>query len=102
MFPRHLVYNTKRSGEFNLGGLRYFMRRVRFPEHPPPEWYVVDLLENHQMAGVSLGDLEASLTRALKAGRFENDRLLETARGYGTLETRLLVKRSVRAAKLSH
>lgn len=99
MFRSRLVYNTKRSGEFELGGLRYMLRRVRFPENPPVEWFVVDLLENHQMAGASMNDLEASLTRALKAGRFKNDLLMEAAQEYGTLETRLLVERSISLAE---
>lgn len=101
LFRGSLVYNTKRSGEFTLGGPRYFFRRVRFPTHSTPEWYVVDLLENHQMAGVSLGDLEAALTRAIQAGRFQSERLAETAKEYGTLKTRLLVERLVRTSESS-
>ena len=30
VFPAKLVYNTKRSGEFTLGGRRFLLRRVGF------------------------------------------------------------------------
>ena len=48
-----LVYNTKRSGAFRLGGRTFRLRRVAFPENPPAEWFVVDLLQHADEAGVS-------------------------------------------------
>ena len=42
VFPARLVYNTKRSGEFELGSRRFLLRRVRFPKQPTPEWAAVD------------------------------------------------------------
>src|SRR5204862_2670747 len=54
LFSATLVYNEKRSGEFRLGGRRFLLRRVRFPKVPPPEWFVIDLIEQHDAAGSAL------------------------------------------------
>ncbi len=54
MFAVTLVYNTRRSGEFQLGGRRFLLRRVYFPENPSAEWFIVDLLQHHDMAGAGL------------------------------------------------
>jgi hypothetical protein len=93
-----LVYNTKRSGEVQLGNRRYRFRRVRFPRKPTPEWFAVDLLENHEMAGVGLETLEEGLARALGAGRLRAARLRGAAERYGTRRTRAVVARAVAAA----
>lgn len=94
MFASRLVYNTKRSGEFQFGNKRFVLRRVRFPRKPTPEWFAVDLLENHGMAGVELGVLETNLSGALLAGRFDQDRLVRMAEEFGTQATQALVKRA--------
>lgn len=91
LFSAPLVYNRKRSGEFVLGGRRYLLRRVGFPENPPPEWFVVDLFENAAQAGVSRDDLSRNLARAMKAGRFNARQLKEMARRYGTKRTQALI-----------
>ncbi|RMG15282.1 MAG: hypothetical protein D6729_12630 [Deltaproteobacteria bacterium] len=98
VFPVTLVYNTKRSGEFTFDGRRYLLRRVLFPENPPPEYFVVDLLERHGMAGVSLADLERGLVATLREGRWNPETLREMAQRYGTLETQALVRRCIDAA----
>jgi len=98
MFSARLVYNTKRSGELELGGKRFLLRRVRFPARPDPEWFVVDLLENHRMAGVSREMLEENLGAALRAGRFAVQKLKAVASEYGTKSTQALVARAARAA----
>lgn len=95
VFPMRLVYNTKRSGEFTLGGRRFLLRRVGFPKQPTPEWFVVDLLEHHDMAGVSLATLGTALGDALAAGRFDADRLRDTAERYGSQSTRELVEQAI-------
>jgi hypothetical protein len=75
MFAGTLVYNTERTGEFELDGRRFLLRRVRFPPSPSPEWFVVDLFQHHAMAGVALTTLEEGLTRTLRAGRWDESRL---------------------------
>jgi hypothetical protein len=95
MFASTLVYNRKRSGEFRLGNLRFQLRRVRFPEKPTPEWFLIDLLEHHEMAAAELGRLETALRRALAGDRFDRGRLRGTAKEYATLAIRQLVDRCI-------
>jgi hypothetical protein len=91
MFAVTLVYNTRRSGEFQLGGRRFLLRRVYFPENPSPEWFVVDLLQHHGMAGVALGVLREGLVATLRTGRWDRARLRLMAETYGTKATLSLV-----------
>lgn len=98
MFAAPLVYNTKRSGTFKLGGRQYVLRRVAFPARPSAEWYIVDLFENADGAGVAPVDLAAALQRGVAAGQFDTDRLREMAKRYGTRRTRLLVERALEAS----
>jgi len=94
-----LVYNTKRSGRFVLGGRPYILRRVRFPLRPAREWFVVDLIEHADMAGVARIDIERFLGIALAARRFDAAGLRDVAAEYGTCATRALVERAMAAAR---
>lgn len=98
MFASTLVYNTRRTGEFVFDGRRYLLRRVLFPENPPPEWFVIDLLQHRGMAGASIEDLESGLVATLKEGRWDRERLLEMARRFGTKATLALVERCLKQA----
>ena len=91
-----LVYNTTQTGEVELGGRRFELRRVSFPRDPDPEYFVVDLLENTERAGVDRETVQKALSRAIAAGRFESERLLATARRYGTRATEQLVGKAIR------
>lgn len=93
-----LVYNTKRSGTFRFGGRRFVLRRVAFPENPPPEWFVIDLLEHAEEAGASRGDLSALLAKAVARGVYSRERLLEMSERYATKATRALVGSSLSAS----
>jgi len=92
MFAATLAYNTQRTGEFTLDGRRFLLRRVLFPEDPPPEWFVVDLLQHHEMAGTSLAELTIRLTATLHEGRWDAERLRDMADKYGTKATLALVE----------
>ncbi len=94
VFADTWVYNTKRTFTLKLGNRQLHLRRVRFPRHPSPEWYVIDLLLNHRSVGMPLSQLEGALRSAMSAGRFDPDRLRKSARDYGTRETRDLVDRA--------
>jgi len=98
MFAATLVYNTRRTGDFSFDGRRFLLRRVLFPEDPPPEWFVIDLLQHHEMAGVSLRQLKDRLTATLNDGRWDADRLRSMAEEYGTKATLALVERCIAAA----
>ena len=98
MFAATLVYNTRRTGEFSFDGRRFLLRRVLFPENPPPEWFVVDLLQHHEMAGTSLVELEQQLTSTLREGRWDAKRLRCMANEYGTKATLAVVGRCMAEA----
>lgn len=98
MFAATLAYNHKRTGEFTFDGRRFLLRRVYFPERPTPEWYVIDLLQHHDMAGISLTELEVRLVSSLRERRWKPDRLRAMAEQYGTKATQELVERALRAA----
>jgi hypothetical protein len=97
VFAVPLVSNAKRTGTFELGGRRFVLRRVAFPENPRPEWFVVDLLEHAEEAGASRADLAAALRRALLRGAFDRDRLRAMAERYGTRATEVLVRSALAA-----
>jgi hypothetical protein len=96
VFVVPLVYNTKRSGSFNFGKRRFVLRRVAFPENPPTEWFIVDLLEHADQAAASPDDVADVLTRALAHGKFERERLREMAKRYGSRATIARVERALR------
>jgi hypothetical protein len=98
MFAAPLVYNTKRSGTFELGGRRYVLRRVAFPDRPTPEWFVVDLFENAKSAGADPKGLASALRRAVAAGAFDGKRLRDLALRYGTRRTRAFVESALGAS----
>ncbi len=98
MFAVTLVYNTKRTGEFSFDGRRYLLRRVLFPENPTAEYFVVDLFQHHNMAGISLTELERGLIATSNEGRWNQELLCEMAERYGTKKTLSLVKRCLSAS----
>lgn len=100
MFAAPLVYNTKRSGTFELGGRRFILRRVMFPEKPSLEWFVVDLFEHAGQASASRAELADALTRALGRGAFDPERLRDAARRYGSKATQALVEPALAAGGL--
>lgn len=90
-----LVYSHQRSGEEVLDGRRFLFKRSKFPRSPSPEWYVVDLLDNHKTAQLGLDDALNSLVRALQKKRFSPALLARAASEYGNQSTRSLVFRAL-------
>lgn len=99
VFAVPLVYNTKRSGVFDFGRRRFVLRRVAFPKTPPPEWFVVDLLQHADQAGASRADIAAALARSLSRGTFNAATLQEMARRYGSRATQALVTSALEATE---
>ena len=91
VYAQQLVYNTKRSGMFQLGGRSFLLRRVAFPAEPSPEWYAIDLLEHADEAGVARSEIAAALATSVLRGRFDRQRLREMATRYGCKTTQALV-----------
>jgi hypothetical protein len=94
------VYNHHRSGEATVDGRRFLFRRCKFPKMASPEWYVIDLLENHCAAQLGLDEAEDSLTTALVRRRFDPERLASSAIDYGSAVTLRLVLKALTAAGL--
>jgi len=98
MFSSTLAYNHKRTGEFTFDGRRFVLRRVLFPYDPPPEWFVIDLIQHHDMAGVSLSELSDRLVATLRQRRWDRERLRHMAKGYGTKATLALIDECLSSA----
>lgn len=98
MLAATLVYNTKRTGVFKLGGRQYILRRVAFPDNPSPEWYVVDLFEQAAQVGVSRDELAHGLRRAIREGRFDRNQLLAMAQRFGTKQTQGYIEEALTSA----
>jgi len=98
MFPVQLVYNTKRSGDYLLGGRRFRLSRQRFPMKPTPEWFAVDLMAHRDLVGLDEETLARGLVRALTIGTLSADTLAATAKEYGTRSTRQLITKASVAA----
>ncbi len=84
LFATTLVYNTRRSGVFELVGRRFLLRRTRFPDPPSPAWFVIDLFNNVQQTGLSEEALAEALARSVQAGRFDPEQLKQMAQTYST------------------
>lgn len=95
VFSMPLVYNTKRSGTFDLGGKRFILRRVPFPSNPPPEWFAIDLFENLEKAGLAREDATRNLSIAVERGSLNRERLLEMATRFGTHRTQASVREAL-------
>lgn len=98
LFAVTLVYNGERTGEVELGGRRFWFRRVRFPKDPPAEWYVVDLLQNERWMAEDTSRLDEHLVRALRVGRLDRDRLREMASEYARPAVRERLMRALAAS----
>lgn len=96
MFAVKLVYNQRRSGEFVLDRRRFLLRRVYFPQTPTAEWFIVDLLQHHEMAGAGISHLREGLVATLRMGRWNRERLREMAQTYGTRATCAVVEDALR------
>lgn len=56
----------------------------RFPTGPVREWWIVDLFENLELAGLARDDAVAQLSAALAAGRFNREVLVDPAARWAT------------------
>ena len=98
LFAHPLVYNTKRTGTFDVGGRTFELRRVAFPANPPAEWFVVDLLRHADAVGTDREELVGHLAQRVRAGRFDVDRLFDMAARFGSADALGAVRRAVAAA----
>jgi hypothetical protein len=99
MFGPELVYNERRTGKVTLGGRQFLLRRVAFPEHPTPEYFAIDLLKNHRMAGISMREIELAMSRAIRGGRLRRSELRSNASLYGTKRAVQVVDHAIAGAE---
>lgn len=99
LFALTLVYNRKRTGEVTLDGRRFLLRRVAFPDNPPLEYFVVDLLIHHAMVGMDLRTLERGLVSSTRKGHVDVALLRQMADRYGTRAIAVIVDRALRHAE---
>jgi hypothetical protein len=95
IFPQILVYNTKRSGVFTIAGRSFLLRRIPFPPNPPVEWFIIDLIEHSDMAGISPETIRQSLEEALQSGRFNAEKLQMMSSKYAKKRTRALIENAI-------
>ncbi len=98
LFASQLVYNEARSGEVELGGRRFTLRRVAFPQNPAAEYFAIDLIKNHRQAGVSVGRIEKAVSRAVAEGRLKPSELRRSAKRYGRKSTETVVETAISRA----
>jgi hypothetical protein len=91
-----LVYNTKVSGDHQLGNRRFRFRRAAFPADPSPEWFVVDLLRNLDSVGGDRDIVADRLRRRVQAETLDKDALWEAARRYGRRSEQAVVREALR------
>lgn len=100
-----LVYTLRRKGENVIGGRRFWFVRVykgvrRFPTGPVREWWIIDLLENLELAGLERDAVLASLSAALIEGRFNREVLVDQATTWATPSVLRMVSAALAGASL--
>lgn len=90
LYGHSVVYNYKRFGEFELGGKKFFFKRVpKFPYQLSKEYLLVDMLNNIK----ELAEDEVSVFVNLKKNKenFDTKKVLLLAREYGRPRTKKLL-----------
>jgi hypothetical protein len=100
-----LVYTLRRKGENVIGGRTFWFVRVYkgvrlFPTGPVREWWVADLLENLELAGLQRDAVIGRLSEALAAGRFSREVLVDQATRWATPEVLRMVSSALAGASL--
>lgn len=87
LYGHNVVYNYKRFGEFELGGKKFFFKRVpKFPYQLSKEYLLVDMLNNLK----ELAEDEDLVFENLKKNKekFDAKRVLSLAKEYGRPRTK--------------
>lgn len=87
LYNNQIVYNYKRHGEFELGGKKFYFKRMpRFPRQLSKEFLLVDLLNNLK----NLAEDEKLVTANFLANKdkFDAKKVLTVARLYARPKTK--------------
>ncbi len=91
LYQNNMVYNYKRFGEFELGGKKFFFKRIpKFPKSLSKEFLLVDLLNNLK----ELPEDDAVILENLKNKKdsFDLKKVKLAASEYGRPKTKLILK----------
>ena len=87
LYQNNVVYNYKRFGEFELGGKKFFFKRMpKFPRQLSKEFLLVDLLNNLK----DLAEDETLILENLKNNKenFDVKKVMTLAKEYGRPRTK--------------
>lgn len=87
LYNKRVVYNYKRHGEFDLGGMKFFFhKRPRVPSKLTQEFLLVDLVNNLDSLAEDLEEVLPKVER--KAAVMEPKKLLQAVKRYGGVKAR--------------
>jgi len=101
LYDQTVVYNSKRHGEFQLGGRKFtFRMKPHFPKSLSREFLLVDLVNNLD----ALAEAKSEVLDRVKerATAFDGPRLRRAVRDYGNVRTRKFFNQLLGAPKLTH
>lgn len=101
LYDQTVVYNSKRHGEFQLGGRKFtFRMKPHFPKSLSREFLLVDLVNNLD----ALAEAKSEVLDRVKerATAFDGPRLRRAVRDYGNVRTRKFFDQLLSAPKLTH
>ena len=85
------VYNHKRHGDFNLGGITFSFRvKPHFPSKVTPEFLLVDLLNNLEQ--LAEDPKEVVLKVCSKARTMDAKKLKKSLQEYGSVKTKKMLE----------
>lgn len=90
LYDHIVVYNYKRFGEFEIGGKKFFFKRVpKFPRQLTKEFLLVDMLNNLK----ELAEDEAAVVENLRKNKsnFDAKKVLFLAKVYGRSRTKKIL-----------
>lgn len=81
--------------EISFNRRRFLFMKEPFPTPLRADWFVVDFINHHDMAGVALSEVGDLLVAQLRLGKFRGDHLRRMAARFGNDEAKKLVKDSL-------
>jgi hypothetical protein len=85
------VYNHKRHGDFNLGGMTFSFRvKPHFPNKVTPEFLLVDLLNNLDQLAEDSNEVVSKVRS--KAKIMDAKKLKKSLQEYGSVKTKKMLE----------
>jgi hypothetical protein len=91
LYNGRTVYNHKRHGDFNLGGMMFSFRvKPHFPNKITPEFLLVDLLNNLEQLAEDSNELVSKV--CYKAKTMDAKKLKKSLLAYGSIKAKRLLE----------